>query len=408
MAIRLKVAKSEREVDDALWVRHEVFVIEDGKFGGKPLLHERILDRYDAFPGVHNIVVYEDSHAVATLRVVMESAIGVPAFEYYDFSEYRSRARRELRATAQTVDVRFGSAGMLAVRLPWRARRDVIRAMFKVAAGVFQAEGATHVVAVVNADTAKMYRRLGFENLAEPFWVDEVGNFVTPLAASTESIMDWAFGDLPRTPLSEFRDSFERIFLQPGEALFSEGEPGGEAFIVDTGTVRIFRATPAGKELTLANLGRGELFGELALVDNTPRTASAVASTAVELMALSRTSFLAELYAEPRRVQELLQVFSQRIQKLNELALVLAFQPARQRMEFALNLFRGRAEPDSRRPDVLVYRGGVENLAQASAVDRDTAQHFLDERCRTGDIEVTSRSIRFFTVTQIAAESPVD
>ena len=44
MAIRLKVAKTPEEIDDALWVRHEVFIVEDGKFGGKPMAGKRMMD----------------------------------------------------------------------------------------------------------------------------------------------------------------------------------------------------------------------------------------------------------------------------------------------------------------------------------------------------------------------------
>ncbi len=79
MAIRIKIAKTQREVDDALWVRHEVFVVEDGKFGGKPLPDARIIDRFDAFPHVWNIIAYDGDEAIATIRVTRENQLCIPA-----------------------------------------------------------------------------------------------------------------------------------------------------------------------------------------------------------------------------------------------------------------------------------------------------------------------------------------
>lgn len=395
MAITLKVAKTEQEVDDALWVRHEVFVREDGKFGGQPLPSERIVDRYDTFPGVYNIVVYEEAEPVATMRLVKESVIGLPAYEHYDFAGYREQVADDNDGPERPGPAVFGSAGMLAVRQPWRARRDVVRAMFKVAAGVSLSAGVSHIVVVVNHETARMYRRLGFDSLAERFWVDSVGNYVVPLASTVESFHAWAFGDLPQTPLDTFKDSFERVFVRPGERIFAEGETGSHAYIVDTGSVRIFRTSPDGEQLDLALLDRGALFGELALIDSAPRSASAVAMSDVELITLERSAFLEQLYSEAKRVHELLQLFTQRIRRMDEFAMVLAFQPAAQRLGFALDLVRQHAHPDPRDPKVSLFRGGAEEIAQSAAVDKDTAQAYLDELRDRGEIDYNGRHIRF-------------
>ena len=56
MPIKIKIAESSREIDDALWLRHEVFVIEDGKFGGQPLHGHRLVDRFDALRDVYHVV----------------------------------------------------------------------------------------------------------------------------------------------------------------------------------------------------------------------------------------------------------------------------------------------------------------------------------------------------------------
>lgn len=396
MSIELKVAHSEREVDDALWVRHEVFVIEDGKFGGKPLPGERVVDRFDAFPGVHNIVAYENDEAIATIRLVKETTLGLPADEYYDFEAYRAEARAELQELGgERLEPVLGSAGMLAVRKPWRARRDVVRAMFKVAAGVSLREGATHIVLVVNHETAAMYRRLGFRTLSERFWVEEIGNYVIPLATSVESFYSWAFGDLPKTPLDTFKDEFERVFLRAEEVLFSEGDPGDKAYIVNDGIVRISRTSPYGEILNLANLTRGDLFGELALIDEGRRSATAVAVTDVELISLDREAFMEGVHQDPRQIHALLSLFAQRLRQMDDFAMVLAYSPEEQRLQFAVHLARSQAHPDRKRPHLRIYRGTADDIASMAAVATPRATEFLEGLQARGDIQCTARQIRF-------------
>ncbi len=397
MPIDLKIAKTETEVDHALWVRHEVFVIEDGKFGGKPLPDERVVDRFDAFPNVNNIVVYEGDEPIATLRLLKETALGLPAFEYFDFSAYREQARAEMSARAgKPMEPVLGTAGMLAVRKPWRARRDVVRAMFKVGAGVSLHVGATHIVLAVNHETVGMYHRLGFEALSEPIWIEAIGNYIVPLAARVETFYAWAFGDLPKTPLNAFKDTFGRSFLRAGEVLFREGEEGDRAYIIDSGNIRISRLTPYDEELTLAQLGRGDLLGELALLTDSPRSATATAETHAELITLERQDFLRDLFAEPERLRELLEVFAERIRRMDDFAMVLAFSPPERRMEFALQAIKARARPDPKQPGTLVYKGDPLLLATTAAVDAEEAARFLDEHKARGELDYSAKRIRFF------------
>ena len=403
MAILLKIAKSHKEIDDALWVRHQVLVIEDGKFGGKPLPNERLIDRFDVFPGVYNIITYDGQKPIATMRLTKENVFGVPADEHYDFGEFREKAYKELldkqrqfSAVLKDPVVLLGSAGMLAVRDQWRVRRDVIRAMFKMAAGVCYSSGATHVVGIVNHDTASMYRRLGFTLLSDKIWIEDIGNYVVPIATSADEFYDWAFGDLPATPLDIFKDSFERLFLRAGEKIFRENEFGEHAYLIDSGHVLISRRSPDGPELTLAHLERGDLFGELALIDSKPRSANATALTDVELITLQRKAFMAELTNHPNRIQDVLEIFTKRIRRMDELALILAFAPAQERLQFALKSVRDRAAPAGKDSGERIASGGPADLARSAGVEETEAERFLDECRDRGELQYSNKEIRFF------------
>ncbi len=401
MPIELRVCDDSKEIDNCLWVRHEVFVVEDGKFGGKPLPTERLVDRFDAFPNVHNVIAYEDGEPIATMRLVRESKVGLPADDLFDFSVYKKRllekAERAEREGADELVKQpvFGSAGMLAVRANWRRRRDVIRAMFRMAATVCRANGATHVLLVVNHDTSGMYRRLGFSALAEKFWSEEIGNYLTPLVAPTDHFFAWAFGSLPETPLSAFRDSFNRLVLRAGETVFHEGEPGEHAYIVEAGDVRISRHSGTGEELSLAHLGRGSLFGEFALIDELPRSASAVAVVDTELMSLDRKTFLGQLRQYPERANDLFKMFSGRMRSMDELAMVLAFSPTSERLDFAIDLVRQRAVHDTAYPGRRIFRGGPAEVARLAAVDEAEVHNYLAELAKAGKVSFSDRQIVF-------------
>ena len=88
----------------------------------------------------------------------------------------------------------------------------------------------------------------------------------------------------------------KKKFLQEGEILFRDGEPGNAAFIVESGCVGIFKLVD-GEEVELATLSPGELFGEMAIIDGSRRMANAVAkeeTVVVEIPAKTLESKLAK------------------------------------------------------------------------------------------------------------------
>ena len=404
MPIKIKIAETGKEIDDSLWVRHEVFVLEDGKFGGKPLHGHRLVDRYDAYREVYHVIAYEDHEPIAAMRLVKETGGGLPAEDLFDFAEYKKTAAEDLRgardisalaAADPIVEPRFGSAGMLAVRNNWRRRRDVVRAMFRMAAAITRFNDVTHILVVVNHETAGMYRRLGFTQLSEKYWNEEIGNFIVPLAGTTSGFLGWALGHIPDTPLSPFQDSFTRWVFRGGEDIFQAGDAGEHAFIVESGEVKISRRKADGEALTLTRLSRGSIFGEFALIDELSRSATATAIGDCELIALDRKSFLSQLRQHPERSLQLFKIFARRIRNMDDLAMVLAFSEPMQRLEFALELARQQAAIDHRTEQESIFRGGPTELALMAAIDEPSAIRFLEAQAAKGVIRFSAHQITF-------------
>lgn len=123
-------------------------------------------------------------------------------------------------------------------------------------------------------------------------------------------------GDEDRARLAE---SIRAIALAPGEILFRAGDPGEALFIVRSGEVELFIRDTAGQKIPLTIAGAGQLFGELALLDRGPRTATAEALTDTELLCLGRDDLVALFQKTPTAALRLLAGMGKMTRKADEL-----------------------------------------------------------------------------------------
>jgi CRP/FNR family transcriptional regulator, cyclic AMP receptor protein len=115
--------------------------------------------------------------------------------------------------------------------------------------------------------------------------------------------------------------------FQDFEIIFEEGAYGDEMFIVHSGAVHLVKKSPGG-EMVIATVQPGEFFGEMALVDNAPRSVSAVAGTdQTRLLALDRDKFLFLVSHQPAFALTVMHVLCQRIREMNERLSGLESQP---------------------------------------------------------------------------------
>lgn len=71
---------------------------------------------------------------------------------------------------------------------------------------------------------------------------------------------------------------FQRRVYHTGTRIFTEGQEGHEAFVIESGAIELHKRSSDGTPVVIARLGQRALFGEMALVDNRPRSATAVAT----------------------------------------------------------------------------------------------------------------------------------
>jgi len=103
-----------------------------------------------------------------------------------------------------------------------------------------------------------------------------------------------------------------------GQVIFHLGDPGGLLYIITEGKVKISNSTPDGQEALLAILGTGDFFGELALLDDSPRSATAEAIEPTETLTLHREEFIRFLGDNPDFAYHVMHTLAKRIRHLND------------------------------------------------------------------------------------------
>jgi CRP/FNR family cyclic AMP-dependent transcriptional regulator len=101
--------------------------------------------------------------------------------------------------------------------------------------------------------------------------------------------------------MSEMPNSRRRVF-PPGTTIFHEGEPGHEAYVVEYGHVSVFK-TVKNKHVPLGEIMPGGIFGEMALIDDQPRMASAVADVETACVVIAKERLAEQLEKAPKGIR---------------------------------------------------------------------------------------------------------
>jgi CRP/FNR family transcriptional regulator len=133
------------------------------------------------------------------------------------------------------------------------------------------------------------------------------------------------FSGLRYKELTEVAKCCRVAKYSPGSVLISQGEKGAGLFIISKGTVRITREnSPDGAEQVLGTAGIADIIGELALLDDLPRSATVTAIDEVTVLVMSfgefRTTLRSILSRDPDVGLDLLAVLSRRVRKCEERA----------------------------------------------------------------------------------------
>ena len=175
----------------------------------------------------------------------------------------------------------------------------------------------------------------------------------------------------------------------PGETrVFHEGDSGDACYIVRSGSCRVTREHRDGRAITLANLGPGAIFGELAMFDGGVRSASVEAIEDTELLALPANDMRALLRDHPEMAEKFVVALSRRLREANERISRQSFQTVPSRVAGVLRQLMSEDDVAADGKGGLTIRLRQSDLAQLAGTSRESVSRFLATLERAGVVRV--------------------
>lgn len=215
---------------------------------------------------------------------------------------------------------------------PADARSDIFSAgvvMYEMLAGnrPFDGAGATLVYQILNATPTKVSQA----NSNMPLAVNAVVEKATAkkpddryqtakeFAHAITGLGGKAVRPQPKPEqTTQKKPWYERTVFEAGQEIFREGEEGDGCYVIESGTVEVVKTDEHGKDVVLATVGRGQVIGEMALIDNQRRMATVRAKEDTVLLQIPRGAFQTRLERLDPVTKRLLDTLSQRVRQLSE------------------------------------------------------------------------------------------
>lgn len=130
------------------------------------------------------------------------------------------------------------------------------------------------------------------------------------------------FQGLDKTELAGLAGLFRELAMAEGSTVFVEQMPGESLYLVQEGTIKISKMIAEGEEKTLVVLGPEDVFGEMAVLDGAPRSATARVAESAKLLAIKKADFEKLCDTNPRLgmklMRNIIRLFSRRIRDNND------------------------------------------------------------------------------------------
>ncbi|MGN6663786.1 MAG: Crp/Fnr family transcriptional regulator [Solirubrobacterales bacterium] len=192
------------------------------------------------------------------------------------------------------------------------------------------------------------------------------------------------FADLEEEELERFSHVAVPRSFPAGTRVFHEGDDSDACYIVKEGSFRVTREHSDGRAITLATLGPGEIFGELAMLDGDKRSASAEALTDGDLLALPANDVRALLARHPEISLKLVAGLVRRLRAANVRLSRQSFQTVPSRVAGILSQLSGETQADGDAEEEVTIEMNQTDLAQLAGTSRESVSRFLAELERAG------------------------
>jgi len=187
------------------------------------------------------------------------------------------------------------------------------------------------------------------------------------------------FSELDDGELAKVADLAQLRSVPKDTTIFHAGDPADAVFVVASGKVKIAVTSTDGKEFILTVLGAGQVFGEMALLESAPRSASVITITACDLLVINRNDFQHLLNTSPSLSRKLLAILSRRLRRANSKMESLAYMDVAGRLaRYLLDLARDHGQRVGN-GWVVVRRPTHSDIAHSIGTSRETVSRLINE-----------------------------
>ncbi len=188
--------------------------------------------------------------------------------------------------------------------------------------------------------------------------------------------------------------AFERfaVTYQADEIVFCEYEPGDAFYLIQNGRVQISKIM-GDIEKTIDVLQPGEIFGEMAILEEAPRSATAIAMDTVKCLEFNRANFEILMRGNPAIALKLLKLFTKRIYDQRRRFMILTLDDVQARVaDVFLMLNEGQPEPQDE-TDERVFKTTAEDVAHWAGLSPEETRHVLNHFVSQRRLEVMKDTI---------------
>lgn len=186
--------------------------------------------------------------------------------------------------------------------------------------------------------------------------------------------------------------------LQAGEVLFHEGDRGEIMYLIREGKIKITKGR-GDEEKTLAVLKEGDFFGEMAIIDGSPRSAGAVAVTPVSLLVIDKESFKEKLRENPL-IEYVLETLTRRLRTADEQIRLLTIKSEERRV-LAHIITKAKETGRETEAGTEVTPFSLENLANITGIAEHKVRDYINKLVQVNLVILRENSLIIKTVSDL-------
>jgi len=201
------------------------------------------------------------------------------------------------------------------------------------------------------------------------------------------------FSDLEDADLESLIAVATRRKFPKDSVIFFEHDPGDALFVILSGRVKVTILSDDGREIILSVLGEKDFFGEMSLLDNETRSATAIAMEDTEVVILHQREFLSIVEKRPRILVLLLAVLSSRLRKANHQIGSLALLDVYGRVAGVLLDMAKESGIRLKDGRICFRRPTHQEIANMIGATRETVSRMISDLHRQGYIEISGKNV---------------